>query len=87
MNSKRLAEEIYNFFYSNPSKGVDDIITMAQRSYDKAHREIVPQYKPRKIENLNSIPDEYKAKSRVVKRRAYRDQSTFADEDDDYWDK
>ncbi|MBD5430791.1 hypothetical protein [Lactobacillus sp.] len=81
-----LEREIFRFFYSNPSKSVDDLTAIAHKAYDKAHREIIPQYKPRKIESLNSIPDEYKAKSKIVKRREYRDQSTFADEDDDYWD-
>lgn len=77
MDEKRSIDAIlFDYFYSHPEKGVDDILEIANTEYGKARREIIPVYKPRIIEGLGNISDEFNTKRSRVQRKTLKDEST-----------
>lgn len=75
----KIEDVLFDYFYHNPSKDIDDLMILANTAYEKSRREVIPVYKPRKIEDLNGVSDEYDANSKVIIRERYQDESTFDD--------
>lgn len=80
MNKKsKIEQQIFDYFYSHPQKDVTDLMKIAEQEYQKVSEQIIPAYKPRTINSLKEIPDEYMAQQKKVKeKRQHKDESTYA---------
>lgn len=77
MSSSELQEILCNYFYTHPGTEIEDITEMAAIAKEQADGEIIPTYKPRKIEDLNAVPDEYDVERKSPEKKVYEDESTF----------
>lgn len=77
MSSSELQEVLYNYFYTHPGKEIEDITELAVTAKEQADGEIIPTYKPRQIEDLSAVPDEYDVERKNPERKVYEDESTF----------
>lgn len=79
MSSKELKDILFEYFYSHPGKEVEEVTNLAVAAKQEASVQVIPQYKPRKIEDLGGVPDEYDVERKKAEAKVYKDESTFGD--------
>lgn len=78
MKEKSIENALFDYFYNHPEKDVDDLLDIADQAYAKAQVEIVPAFKPRIVESLESVSDEFDSRRTFVRKKEVKDESTNA---------
>jgi len=85
----KIEDELYKYFYNHPAKSMDDFLVIAKKSYDRAKNAVIPVYQPKKVVKLTKQLDDghdVYDDSKIIKHETYKDESTFAPNDEDNYE-
>jgi len=80
MNNSDLQNQLVIFFTENTDGTVEEVTDMVEKAYQIAKFERMPTYEATSIRLKGELKKEFSEDREAIKRKVYRDKSTFEDE-------